>query len=153
MQRYREYKPTMFDPAGLNLDDRQNWIVCPTGHDRDSGLWKQSNFNAAVAILGGESDTVEIHRFGHWSCGWFEIILVHPSRENEVEAIQERLEKCPLLDEEDYSNRQWASAYNCWDTMPLKERIELCADQGISIFAARHARIPEDIDIDILAGE
>ena len=153
MQKYRDYKPTMFDPAGLNLDDRQNWIVCPTGQYKGSELWKQSNFQTAVKILGGESDTVEIHRFTHWSCGWLEIILVHPSRENEVSDIQERLDNCSLLDEGDYSNRQWASAYECWDTMPLKYRINLCAKEGISIFAARHAWIPQDIDIDILAGE
>ena len=153
MQKYREYKPTMFDPTGLNLEDRQDWIVCPTGQNKGCELWKHSNFDAAVKILGGESDTVEIHRFTHWSCGWLEIILVHPSRENEVSDIQERLEKYSLLDYEDYSNRQWASAYDCWDSMPLKYRIELCAQEVVSIFAARHARIPEDIDINILAGE
>ena len=153
MQRYRDYKPTMFDPAGLNLENRQNWIVCPTGQNKGSSHAERSNFAAAIKILGGESDTVEIHRFGHWSCGWLEIILVHPSRENEVSAIQERLENYALLDDEDYCNRQWESAYALWDRLPLRQRIDLCSGEGISIFAARHARIPEDIDIDILAGE
>ena len=153
MQKYREYKPTMFDPVGLNLEDRQDWVVCATGHNRDSELWKHSNFDAAISILGGESDTVEIHRFSHWSCGWLEIILVHPSRDSEVSAIEERLDNCSLLDEEDYSNRQWESAYALWDRLPLQQRIALCGKENISIFAARHARIPADIDIDILAGE
>ena len=157
MQKYREYKPTKFDPTGLNLEDRQDWIVCPTGHNRDSNHAEESNFHAAMSILGtiigGESDTVEIHRFGHWGVGWFEIILVHPSRENEVSAIQERLDNYPLLDDEDYSNRLWDSACFCWETMPLKYRINLCISANISLFAARHAWIPEEIDINILAGE
>ena len=153
MQKYREYKPTIADLPGYLLDDRQDWIVCPTGRNRDSNHAEESNFHAALSILGGESDTVEIHLFGHWSCGWLEIILVHPSRESEVTNIQGRLDNCSILDEEDYYNRQWESAYETWDTMPLKYRIKLCGEKGISIFAARHARIPKDIDIEILAGE
>ena len=151
--KYRDYRPTMFDSVGLNLDDRQNWIVCPTGQNRDSSHAEQSNLVAAVKILGGESETVEVHRFGHWAHGWFEIILVHPSRESEVIAIIERLKECPVLDQDDYTHRQWESAYELWASLPLQERIKLCAEEGISIFAARHGRIPEAIDISILAGE
>ena len=36
----------------------------------DEGL-----LTATLRRLGGESTTVQVHRFNHWACGWFEIIL------------------------------------------------------------------------------
>lgn len=114
MQTYAQYAPTTFDCRGRALPDRQDWLVLPVIQTRDSGPTEQSNFAAALAILGGESDTVEVHRFGHWGPGWFEIILIHPSRSADGEAIEARLENYPLLDEDDASQREWDDYVETW---------------------------------------
>ena len=71
MQIYANYAPTGFDSAGAFLPDRQDWFVVPVGRNRDSGPASESNFKAALEMLGGESDDVEVCNFGHWACGWF----------------------------------------------------------------------------------
>lgn len=98
LQTYKEYAPTSFDARGLS-PDRHSWIVAPCGKSRDSKALECSNFAVALHKLGGESETLEVHRFGHWACGWFEIILVSPERRKEVEAIALCLDDYPVLDE------------------------------------------------------
>jgi hypothetical protein len=103
LQTYREYQPTQFDRKGLGLPDQGDWIVVPVGRNRDSDALGESNFRVAVQTLGGESETVEVHRFGHWACGWFEILIAHPDRRADVEAIAKRLDNYPILNEDDFS--------------------------------------------------
>lgn len=123
MQTYAGYRPTGFDAAGLGLPDRQDWIVCPVIQTRDSGPIETSNFDAAVKILGGESDTVEVHRFGHWGPGWYEIILVSPERAGEVEELESSLENYPVLDENDLSEREHEEYMESWDNWGYKDFI------------------------------
>ena len=142
LQTYREYSPTQFDPRGLSLPDRQDWFVAPVGRNRDSECLAESNFASLVKALGGESDTVEIHRFGHWACGWFEIVLVHPSHEKELGELQCALASYPVLDDSDLSERETAEAQRVWDGNGLRYRIEACARARVSIFAARRDEYP-----------
>ena len=118
-QTYGEYRPTQFDQRGLGLPDQQNWIVAPVSRTRDSGPLSESNFHSVLKALGGESETVEVHRFGHWGPGWFEVIIVHPDRLAEVEEIEGVLENYPVFDDSDFSEREheeccrvWESCYN-----------------------------------------
>lgn len=146
MQTYKEYSPTSFDPAGLNLPDQQDWAVLPCGLNRDSGCLDQSNFATAVTALGGESDTVEVHRFGHWACGWFEIIIVKPDTPQFAlaEEIENSLADYPILDDSDFSEREWDMVTEYWTGMSVRERAEYCGRCDISIFAARRDALPED---------
>lgn len=146
MQTYSEYRPTGFDSAGLNLPDQQSWLVLPCGRNRDSDALSESNFSAALESLGGESETVEVHRFGHWACGWFEIIIVDPnSPAAEIaQDIDNSLADYPILDESDYSEREWERAGSYWEQCSISERVEWCQRYGASIFAARRDYIPED---------
>ena len=116
MQRYSEFRPTAFDVRGLNLPDQQDWLVLPCIRTRDSGELDQSNFETALKMLGGESETVEVHRFGHWGPGWFEIIIAKPGSPAEQTAgeIESSLANYPILDEEDWSNREWGSYQEGW---------------------------------------
>jgi hypothetical protein len=143
--RYRNFAPTGFDTEGLGLPNRQDWIVAPVSITRDSGSLDQSNFYTALEILGGESETVEVHRFGHWGPGWFEIILVHPDRESEIDEIEGSLENYPVLDDEDYSRREYDECCEYWDQMGYSERIDICAREGASIFACRHETPPSEV--------
>lgn len=162
---YREFAPTGFDTEGLNAydmgtdedPDRSGWLVAPVSRTRDSGPLAESNFAAFLEIVGGESDDVEVHRFGHWGPGWFEIILVRPGTEAAAGAkrAESSLEDRPVLDEMDYSAREWEAKEETWRWMGLRERIGLigeararCARWGCanppSVFAARRDEIPDD---------
>jgi hypothetical protein len=121
MQLYSEYRPTTFDPTGLGLDDRQTWLVLPVIRTRDSGPLEESNFDAAVKSLGGESETLEIHRFGHWGPGWFEIAIIDPSRAAEGEQIESALAHYPVLDDSDLSEREYDAAQESWDCWGARE--------------------------------
>lgn len=122
-----EHTPTAFDHSAAQFfdseDPRRNWLVVPVGQNRDSRELETSNFAAALEILGGESETVEVHRFGHWACGWYEIIIVDPSREAEVEAIENRLENYPVLDEDDFSNREHEAYLEDWQNWACSDFI------------------------------
>ena len=124
MQTYSEFRPTSFDSAGAFLHDQQAWLVVPVSRTRDSGPFAESNFETALEMLGGESGIVEVHRFGHWGPGWFEIIIVKPDSDaaNIAEDIETRLEDYPILDEEDCSNREYESAFESWQNFGLIER-------------------------------
>jgi hypothetical protein len=76
---------------------------------RDSGLIEESNFNSALKMLNGESDTVKVIRASHWAVGWIEVILIHESDKVSVDKgneIEESLGNYPILDEDDFYERE-----------------------------------------------
>jgi hypothetical protein len=84
-------------------------VVVVAGQNRDSDILCQSNFSSALEMLGGETETVQVHRFGHWGCGWFELICVDAKdRKALVTAfeIHKQLEEYSVLDDSDYFERQ-----------------------------------------------
>jgi hypothetical protein len=69
----------------------------------------ESNFESALEMLGGESKSVRVDRFGHWACGWFELILVNPKNEAKLTKayeIRKLLDEYPVLDDTDYYERE-----------------------------------------------
>lgn len=122
MKTYSEFRPTAFDVKGLALEDKQDWLVCPVCITRDTGEWTVSASNFAVlnAILdevdpSGEDH--EIHRFGHWGPGWFEIVIVRPGSRaaGEAEDCEACLADYPVLDDKDLSEREWNEACEQWE--------------------------------------
>jgi hypothetical protein len=143
---YKDWAPTAFDSKGSMLDDRQEWFVVPVMQTRDSDAMSESNFAVALRILGGEIEgEVEVHRFGHWGPGWFEIIIAHPRRGGEVDEIEASLADYPVLDDSDFSEREWRRASDWWMSCGMGERIRICGKYNESIFAARRDEIPEDV--------
>lgn len=135
---------------GSSERDRDEWLVAPVGQSRDSDLVEQSNFAALLKELGGESETCEVLRCGHWAVGWTEIILAHPDhvvRRQPVGAffdlVGARLKECPLLDDDDHSDREWEACCEFWEGLSLNERIRYCARGKVSIFAARREEMPD----------
>lgn len=91
--------------------DMSEYLTGPS-HTRDSDHMAESNFQTALEMLGGEDEDagVEVHRFGHWACGWFEQIMVRTDNKQaaqELYKIYQALEDYPLLDDSDYSERQY----------------------------------------------
>ena len=131
MRTYASHIPTQFDRhITLRTDDdtdREAWIVLGCGRNRDSGPSAESNFASALAELGGEGENVEVHRFGHWACGWYETILVRPGTPEETiaEDIESRLAAYPILDEADLDEREREAAAETWRVCYRdKDRIE-----------------------------
>jgi hypothetical protein len=121
LPRYRDWAPTGFDTRGLNLPDRQDWLVCPCGQNRDSEPLDQSNFHAAQAILTAANVEHEVHSFGHWACGWVEIVLVHPDGAETLAGIVSRLADYPVLDESDLSDRETEAEYADWEAWGARQ--------------------------------
>lgn len=98
-------------------EDYSDCFILAT-HNRDSGILEESNFSAALKRMGGESDSVQIVRFSHWLCGWVEMICIRDSDPDMVQKgndIENQLEDYPILDEEDFSNREWDAARVLFD--------------------------------------
>lgn len=117
------------------------------GRHRDSDTLTQSNFECGLAALGGESDTVQIVREGHWAVGWVEWVAIHES-DTEARAIAESvlydLDQYPVVNEDHWSEMEFNAMCDYWESCDVRGRLELLDDTGISIFAARHAYLPQD---------
>lgn len=114
---------------------------------RDSDTLTRSNFTCGLKAIGGESDTVQVVRERHWAVGWVEWIAIHESDTealSKAEAILKGLDDYPVVNEEHFSELEWEEAQIQWETMPIKYRVELCAEAGVSIFASRRECIPQD---------
>lgn len=121
-ERYAEFRPTAFD---TNIDiDREDWYVMPVNQNRDSGCLQKSNFNSFLKGLGGEKGWVEVHRFGHWANGWFEIIIVSPTAHKTLEKAYDMasaLENYPILDDEDFSELEHEEEHDSWNSYGAKD--------------------------------
>ena len=123
MERYCDFQPSAFDSRSNfmafdadALESIEEWFVLPCSRNRDSDCLTESNFAVALEMLGGESETVQVHRFGHWACGWYEIIVVKPETDaaKKAEEIEKSLDDYPVLDDEDFSERESKAADETW---------------------------------------
>lgn len=98
------------------------------GRSRDSDELEESNFHTALKRLGGESESVLVVREGHWAVGWVEWIAIHKGNTAALkiaDALREDYENYPVLDEEDFSNRESESADWIWrEAYSVSERIK-----------------------------
>jgi hypothetical protein len=99
------------------LDSPDNWFITYS-HHRDSGLLDQSNAAAIEAALepfteGDDPDMVP-ERHSHWACGWIDGWSIRVFRDGHItdafrhyHELAQRLDEYPVLDEEDYSRREY----------------------------------------------
>lgn len=88
--------------------DFSEYYIGPS-RSRDSELIAESNFECALELLGGESDSVLVSRCSHWACGWVEQILVLKSCQKSVKilsGIADSLESYPILNDDDFYERE-----------------------------------------------
>jgi len=103
-----------------------DWL-CVMTRNRDSDCLTESNWRTALKLLGGESESVQIDRFGHWACGWWESLSVKDGSVSVPigEKIKTKLWSYPVLDEEDWSNLEMEEAGKVWKScFNNKERIK-----------------------------
>jgi len=98
-------------------DDCNEFAIIYT-HNRDSGLLAQSNAveieKALVPFMEGDNPDVIPECHGHWACGWIDGFAIRVSRNGEItrafcayHELAERLADYPVLNEEDYSQREY----------------------------------------------
>lgn len=147
MKYYRDFRPTTFDSAGAFGLPGDHYVpdVLQT---RDSGPLEISNFISFGKALDEANIEYEVHRFGHWGPGWYEIYLVTPTPEalELIEKMEGKLEDYPILDEEDFSSRELEDARETWaNCYSVRERAKIIKEYGqgeVSIFAARRDELP-----------
>lgn len=138
--------------------DWSNWYIAYT-KTRDASVLSESNWDEMKKALqplsnditedGDELPSVYVMTTSHWAVGYIEWLLVHKSNEvalQKADELAERLKDYPVLNEEDFSEREWNYICESWENASVKERVDLCKSAGISIFAARHDTLPEDSD-------
>jgi hypothetical protein len=86
-------------------------------------------------------------RYRHWLVGWTEQLLLSldaPEKELiRAAQMREDLDDYPVLDEQHWSELEYSDAWEYWESLSLRERIELCSHHRVSIFAARRDELPE----------
>lgn len=120
---------------------------------RDADVLTESNFQTAIDRLGGESKTVQILRFNHWACGWFEQILIDGKDTIAMDIanqIKIDIENYPVLDDQDYYEREYTRAKECWEYMRHSDKVDYCKRYNIDGRQANRKVVPDDL-ISVLA--
>ncbi len=146
MQTYAKFRPTGCDVAGLGLDEQQDWLMVPVGTNRDADILTRSNWEVVKKDLFAQPDSdnadgcadVQIHRFGHWACGWFEIMIVRPGTKAAecAEQWEAALSDYPVASDEHYSNMQFEETEEYWSRCNLRDRKQDCERARVSVFEA-----------------
>lgn len=129
---YAKWSPTIVDRRGLKLPDRQDWLVLPITHNRDTEdePLAKSNWEYTLASLAAADeyqDTWEERTFRHWACGWFTIIMVKPGTDAHTvgQALSDSL---PVLDEDRYGELEYEAAVDYWSD---EGETDFLRDQGL----------------------
>lgn len=134
----------VFTPSHLKLwtmPDHYAGAVWPgyyssgVSQSRDSDALERSNFRCMLAAIGGESDTVQVIREGHWAVGWVEWIAIHQDDEKALriaDKINGALEDYPVINEDDWSNEEYEEANEVWaNCYSDRERLEFMRSHQI----------------------
>ena len=127
-----EYTPTRLArwtmPRNYHGEVWPDYYSSGFGRSRDSDDLEESNFHCALAALGGESETVLVIRESHWAVGWVEWIAIHATDYAALrvaDALRERIDAYPVLNEGDWSEREQESAATIWrDCYTWRERAD-----------------------------
>jgi len=97
------------------IDDPKDWTIIYT-HHRDSGLIDQSNAEAIAEAMEPfieKGDVVTEHHH-HWAVGWIDGYSIRVFRRGKItrafrkyHELVQRLTNYPILDEQDYSQREY----------------------------------------------
>lgn len=150
LTRYRDWAPTAFDCRGLGEVDVSEWFVAPVMITRDTGpgALERSNWERLCEIAEAEGIEHTTRTMGHWGPGWFEILLIAPAHAEWLAGWVCALADYPIVDESHFSGLERGAMADYWERESLQERIRICADCGVSIFAARRDYMPNDGRVD-----
>jgi hypothetical protein len=103
-----------------DIDDPDEWAIIYT-HHRDSGLLDQSNAasmaDALRSFSKSENQDVVFESHAHWAVGYVDGFSIRVYRDGEIteafhtyHGLMEQLDGYPVLDEADYSSREYEAA-------------------------------------------
>lgn len=114
-------------------DDPENWCILLT-KTRDSGILYQSNHAAMEEILLQDkyNQDVRYEYHKHWACGWVEGFAVRVIDQNdcyteafqEVHKIKVWLDDYPILNDDDYYERQYDEYMDSFQSYGYKDFID-----------------------------
>lgn len=128
---------------------------------RDSDILTESNWHCMRSIIEkylpiltdyneDQPDSPYDFRAGHWACGWVEYLIIPDTAPDalltDVAEALCALSDYPILDESDFSEREFEAAAKFWQESSVSDRVAMIQDHepSISIFAARHDYMPSD---------
>jgi hypothetical protein len=132
LSTYGAWAPTPFDRAGYGADaERASWLVSPCFLNRDSGPLERANWKAALAELervDPSAEGYEVDGFGHWACGWFDVVLARPNTAAAaaLQRLADRLEVYPSLDDhalEQEEEREASEAWEAWGRTCWRDKL------------------------------
>ena len=126
------------------IDDPSEWAIIYT-HHRDSGLIELSNSRAIAVALEPfiEKGDVVVEHHNHWAVGWIDGFSIRVYRRGHItrafrtyHKLAKRLTDYPILDEVDYSSREYeATIENLADAAwKLKNEFELPKNWQESVY-------------------
>ena len=148
-----------FGSDSCYFGDNSQWLVVYTIR-RDSDLLEESNFFCLEDIVKNGSfqlpDYATIERASCSLCGWIDYLIINPDmipKEllNKIESTLEDLEDYPVVNEEDYSMRQYDQFLDSFDEA-IKDasnelEIEFTEQQIIDLQAQLTSQeLPEYVD-------
>lgn len=104
------------------------YFVAPVTRNRDSSVLVNCNWDSQWEILNPlradcvDADGEELYSpvvvsENHWACGWVEWVAIHESNAaalRAADALAERLESYPVLNEDALSAAEWAAYEEAW---------------------------------------
>lgn len=124
----------------------QDWAIFYTSN-RDSGLLDQSNAavisKAMTPFTKGDDPDVVMESHSHWACGHVDGFSIHVFNRGRItkafrtyHELAERMADYPILDESDYSEREYQASYENLDlaAWKLKREFDLPSDWQSSVF-------------------
>lgn len=156
LEEYRWQHPDSY--AGFSPDHHYHLMSI----HRDSKVLDESNWETMKRLLqeagcpvdeylGEEEEPFALTwRASHWAVGWIEHMVIADDAPEAalIEAAEAlcSLSGYPVLDEDDWTERELEAVCEWWEQESLKWRIEMCQYSGESIFAARRGYPPERVE-------
>ena len=121
--------PTPCDSMSNYIGDvpSDEWLVVLT-QNRDSDCMTRTNWEEAKKLLSGcNEEDVEVFRFGHWACGWWQAMCARKGSAAEAigKIIETKLACYPILNDDTFSELELEEAELVWkNCYNSKERLE-----------------------------
>lgn len=135
MQTYSEWVSKQQNFADFSKGQWADWLLAPCSLQRDSDELRESNWEVQLDRLnqvGTQEEDFVILRASHWLVGWIDRLLVRPDSDCVAvcEEIEAKLEDYPILDHEDFSQREEESYLSAWANGAGDELLRLLVKKG-----------------------
>lgn len=124
----------------------EDWSILYT-HNRDSGLIDQSNAavinKAMLPFTEGDDPDVVMESHSHWACGFVDGFSLRVFKRGRItkafrtyHELAVQMDEYPILDETDYSNREYEATYENLDlaAWKLKREFDLPSNWQSNVF-------------------